>query len=169
MYLQSTVCVAPVLYSWIVRTNIVVKTQTNKHTGWKHYHLAIAGDKYLMFESIVHEWTDLKQLYYTLWIERYYIGLWQAVSLFLATHSVMCAHSTLPASRKCWSFGGVLRGHSVGHRRVCSDSLVPGVNHRKPCKCIVKRKPGHDWKIYCPYLCSVKNSATERINTKVWL
>ena len=48
MYLQNIVCVAPVLHSQIVRTNIVTNidthTQTNKHTGWKHYHLANAGD-----------------------------------------------------------------------------------------------------------------------------
>ena len=52
MYLQNIVCVAPVLHSKIVRTNIVTNIDThthtnkhtNKHTGWKHYHLAIAGD-----------------------------------------------------------------------------------------------------------------------------
>ena len=54
MYLQNIGCVAPVLHNWIVRTNIVISIdrhthththkQTNKHPGWKHYHLAIAGD-----------------------------------------------------------------------------------------------------------------------------
>ena len=37
---KYSVCVAPVLHSYSVRTNIV----TNKHTGWKHHYLAVAGD-----------------------------------------------------------------------------------------------------------------------------
>ena len=56
MYLQNIVCVAPVLHSQIVRTNIVtnIDTHTNKHTGWKHNHLANAGDKD-QFEQTVNE------------------------------------------------------------------------------------------------------------------
>ena len=38
MYLQNIVCVAPVLH--------MIKIQTNKNTGWKHYHLANAGNKH---------------------------------------------------------------------------------------------------------------------------
>ena len=60
MHLQNNVCVAPVLHSQIVRTNIVTNIdththtnkQTSKHTGWKHYHLANAGDKYGWYKNI---------------------------------------------------------------------------------------------------------------------
>ena len=52
MYLQNIVCVEPVLHSEIVRTNIDTHThkQTNKHTGWKDYHLANAGDNHAQNE-----------------------------------------------------------------------------------------------------------------------
>ena len=47
MYLQNIVCVALVLHSQIVRTNILtnIDTQTYTQGERKHYHLAIAGDK----------------------------------------------------------------------------------------------------------------------------
>ena len=32
--------------SFIVKTSRQTSWQTNKHTGWKHYHLAIAGDNH---------------------------------------------------------------------------------------------------------------------------
>ena len=60
MYLQNIVCVAPVLHSKIVRTNIMTnidrQPHTNKHTGWKHYHLAIAGDKKNVVISFINEY-----------------------------------------------------------------------------------------------------------------
>ena len=63
MYLQNIVCVAPVLHSKIVRTNIVIKTQTNEHTGWKHYHLANAGDN-KKYYAYTFAWNALKYYFF---------------------------------------------------------------------------------------------------------
>ena len=42
-------CTCKILFVWqqsfIVKSSGQTSWQTNKHTGWKHYHLAIAGDK----------------------------------------------------------------------------------------------------------------------------
>ena len=55
--LKYIVCVTPVLHSQIVRTDIVTnidrQANTNKHTGWKHYHLAIAGDNQRLIKNFI--------------------------------------------------------------------------------------------------------------------
>ena len=74
----------------------MIKTQTNKHTGWKHYHLANAGDKKCYITGLCGFDRESSLLLYghadIIKVESYIAGI-NSDSPELSTDTVLCVVS----------------------------------------------------------------------------